>query len=174
MVLVQTPQEEGHPAAVSLQEGDAQIRMALQDAPSDHADHGQHHLHGMAGRMDHLEVRAEAVAHLWQVRAEPFVEAERHPEPFQLLPQRLEIAVVPVAPLDRVGPHEHGPATQILDRPAGLLHRVADVVGRDHPGPEQPSGVGLAVVVQPVVVGARDRRGEGGVQVIDGLGEEPA
>src|SRR2546430_11514782 len=80
VVLVQTPEEEGHPAAVSLQEGDAQIRMAFQDAASDHADHGQHHLHGMAGRMDHLEVRAEAVAHLWQVRAEPFMEAERHPE----------------------------------------------------------------------------------------------
>ena len=81
---------------------------------------------------------------------------------------------MPVAALDRVRPHEHGAEPELLDRTSGFFDRVANVVRRDHPGSEQALGIGLAVVVQPVVVGPRDGGGERRVQVVDRLGEQPA
>ena len=63
---------------------------------------------------------------------------------------------------------------ELLDRAPRLFDRVAHFVRRDHPGSEQALGICRAVVVEPVVVGARDGGGERRVQVVHGLGEEAA
>lgn len=145
--------------------------MALQDATADHADHGQHHLHEMASRMHHLNVGTEAVSHLRQVGTKAFVETQRYVQPFEFGPQRLKIRLVPVTPFDRVGTHENGPESQFFDRSPGFFDGIADVMRRDHASAQQACRIGLAIVVQPVVVSPSNRRGKSGIDLIDSLGK---
>jgi hypothetical protein len=49
---------------------------------------------------------------------------------------------------------------------AALLYSFIGIVERDHPYALEPFRIGLAEIVKPVVVGARNRRGELGVHIV--------
>src|SRR5262245_58642927 len=159
-VLVHAPEQERHPAAVALEERHAQPRMALEDAARTEGAGGEHLLDRM--RVDVLEHRvgAELLADLAELRAGALVKAERHLELLERGPERLVVRIVPVAAADLVRSEEHRAEAILAHAAPGFGDRVGDVEWRDHAGTEQPLGVFLAELVQPVVVGARHCGGE--------------
>src|SRR5881409_3299403 len=81
-VLVHPPEEPGRPAAVALEEGDAEAGVALEDAAHAYADARLHHLERVAHHVTH-DPPVESLAGLLDVRHLPgaaFVEADRHAE----------------------------------------------------------------------------------------------
>ena len=99
-------------------------------------------------------------------RAPAAVEADRHAEPLALGPEGVVVAVVPGLVVHAAGRQEDGLEAVLVDGAARLGHRGADVVGRHHRGAVQARGVGLAVVLEPVVVGARDGGREVGLEAV--------
>src|SRR5215510_3589284 len=173
-VLVQAPEQEGHPAAVALEEGDAQPRMALEDAARAEGAGGEHLLDRMGIDVLEHRVGAELLADLTELGARALVEAERHLELLERGPQRLVVRIVPVASVHLVRPEEHRAEAVLAHAAPRLGHGVVDVEGRDHAGAEQPLGILLAEVVEPVVVGARHGCGQAGLHVGDREGEKAA
>lgn len=110
------------------------------------------------------------------MRARPrgFVKTQRQIELFECIPQGLVIGVVPRFAVDDVGTNENRLEAQFLDRTVGFFHGVADVVHRHHAGAEHPRGIGLAEVVEPIVIRARDGVCEAGIHVRLGQREQPA
>src|SRR3989475_12821375 len=103
-VLVPPPEEPGRPAAVALEEGDAEAGVALEDAAHAQADARLHHLERVAHHVTH-DPPVESLAGLLDVRHLPgatFVEADRHAEALELGPERVVVRVMPVAAVDRV------------------------------------------------------------------------
>src|SRR3989441_8520655 len=175
-VLVHPPEEPGRPAAVALEEGDAEAGVALEDAAHAHADARLHHLERVAHHVTH-DPPVESLAGLLDVRHLPgaaFVEADRHAEALELGPERVVVRVMPVAAVDRVRAHEHGPEPELRHGAARLGDGRVDVVRREHGGAEQPRRVLGAEVGEPLVVRARDRGGELGVHPVLREGEEAA
>src|SRR5437879_6094472 len=108
-VLVHPPEEPGRPAAVALEEGDAQARVALENAAHAHADARLHHLERVAHHVAH-DALVEPLAGLLDVLHLPraaLVETDRHAQALELGPQRVVVRVMPVAGVDRVRAHEH-------------------------------------------------------------------
>jgi hypothetical protein len=66
-VLVHTPEQEWHPAAVALQERHAQPRMALEDAARAEGAGGQHHLDRVGVDVLEHRVGAELLADLTEL-----------------------------------------------------------------------------------------------------------
>src|SRR5947209_4444204 len=103
-VLVHAPEQERHPAAVALEEGHAQPRMALEDAARAEGAGGEHLLDRMGVDVLQHRVGAELLAHLPELRARPLVEAQRDLELLERGPERLVVGIVPVASVDLVRP----------------------------------------------------------------------
>src|SRR2546422_9506628 len=68
-VLVHPPEEPGRPAAVALEEGDAEAGVALEDAAHAHADARLHHLERVAHHVTH-DPPVESLAGLLDVEPE--------------------------------------------------------------------------------------------------------
>src|SRR6202022_1873900 len=77
------------PASSRFEKTDAQLGMTLDDAAPDHAHGGEHHLHRV--RNDVLSAAPlEAVdADSGHVEARPFMDADRHADPFRPPQERL-------------------------------------------------------------------------------------
>jgi hypothetical protein len=70
----------------------------------------------------------------------------------------------------RVRPQEPAAHPERLASVAHLLDRELDRLHRQHRDPEQPVGVGLAVIGEPTVIGAAHRGREPGL--LNGAGEQ--
>src|SRR5881296_1745645 len=114
-VLVHAPEQERHPAAVALEKGHAQPRMALEDTARAEGAGRQHLLDRV--RVDVLQHRvgAELLAHLPELRARPLVEPERDLELLERGPERLVVRIVPVPSVDLVRSEEHRPEAELAD-----------------------------------------------------------
>ena len=86
------------------------------------------------------------------------MESDGYVELLQRTPQRLARLVVQVLAVDRVRGTDDSHGAQLPDAPVRLVDRRRDVVHRDLGGELQPLRPALAIVVRPVVVGARERR----------------
>src|SRR3989475_241179 len=173
-VLVHPPEKERHPAAIPLEKRDTQTRVALQDAAHAETARRQHLLHRVAVDVLQHRVRAELLADLPQLRAGPLVEPQRNSEILERRPQRLVVGIVPVAPVHLVRPKEHAAEAELSRGAPDLAHGIVDVERGDHPGPEQPLGVLLAKLVEPVVVGPRHGGREPWLHVRDREREQSA
>ena len=94
------------------------------------------------------------------------MEADRHVELLERVPQRLARFVVQMLAVDRVRRADDRDRAQLLHAAARFLDRHPDVVHRDLRGELEALRIGLAVVGGPVVVGARQRRGVVGLQIV--------
>src|SRR4030095_11427564 len=150
-VLVHAPEQERHPAAVALEEGHPQPRMAFEDAARAERAGREHLLDRM--RVDVLEHRvgAELLAHLPELRAGPLVEAERDLQLLERGPERLAVGGVPRSAVPLLPPQEHAAEAELAHTPPGLRHGVVDVERRDHAGADQALRVLLAELVEPRV-----------------------
>ena len=143
--------------------------MPLQDTAADEAAEAHHLLERLSVDASQHEV-VEVLACLFGHGAGGLVEADRHVQLLQRVPQRVVPGVVPVPAVDDVGADEDGLEAQLLHRSPRLRHGVVDVVDGDHARAEHPVGVDGAEVVHPVVVGASDGSAEARVDV--GSGED--
>ena len=99
--------------------------------------------------------RLEAVhADLGHAAARALVDPDRHVQLLDLLPERRVVRVVQHLAVVGVGAEEAGAHAQLLPRVAHLLDGQVDRLHRQHRHPEQPIGIGLAVVREPAIVGA--------------------
>jgi glucose/arabinose dehydrogenase len=142
------------PAAAGLEEHDAQAREALEHAAADHRHAHQHVAereggHTAAGRPV-VEVTRADVERGSRAR----MEADRHVELRERLPQRIVELVVQRVDADGIGVHGHGAEAMVLDAAARLargLGRVAQVERAD----ADDALVAFATEVgEPAVVGA--------------------
>src|SRR5207244_10469825 len=85
------------------------------------------------------------------------VETDRDLELLDRAPERLELRVVDVAAVHRVGVADHGDGAQLTHRAPGLADGQLGVVERDLRGELQAVGVVRAGVAGPVVGGAGRR-----------------
>jgi hypothetical protein len=97
---------------------------------------------------------------LRQIDAAGFVKADGQIELFALGPQAVIVGIAPFFVIDMVGANKNAAKAVIFHRAANLLDSAANVVRRNHGDAEHALGIELDEVVQPVVVGARDGRGE--------------
>jgi hypothetical protein len=95
------------------------------------------------------------------------VERDRDVQPFALGPERVVCAVVPGAAVDAAGREEDGAEAELLDGPSRLDDGGRNVVRRHHRGAEEAIRALRAEVAQPVVVGARDRRRQLGLEPVE-------
>ena len=91
----------------------------------------------------------------------------------EFVPQRIKIALVPLPAIDGARVQEDTHEAEILHRPPGLGKRFHDVVGGDHGHASQSLWSVLTEVVEPVVVGSTNGRGERRVQTVETHDIEP-
>src|SRR5262249_28073593 len=92
-------------------------------------------------------------------------------ERIELAPERIELGKRRIAPVPEAGPYRRS-AEALFRYPAQFLDRALDALDRQHRAREEPRAIGGTVVVDPVVVGAReDLRGAGIAQ--QGKAHEP-
>jgi hypothetical protein len=144
--------------------------MPLEHAAGGHAREREHQLDGIAsGHADDAAVGVieipprDVVAQRGLARG---MEADRHSELFDGLPQRLELRVVHVPTVDRVGVADDGDGAELAHRASRLARGEHRIVEGDLGGELQPRGRVLAVLVRPVVVRARQRVGHARVEVV--------
>ena len=164
-MLVEPPEEEWQPTAVSFQERHFEVRVALEDARACEAGHAQHLLNGVAEGVAQHEVLAELPTHLRQTREDGLVEPEGHAELFQRVPEGFVIWVMPGTVVDHVGPQENGAEPQLFDDPPRFGNGVVYVEYRNHARAQKPLRVRLAEVEEPVVVGTGDCCCECGIHI---------
>ena len=95
-----------------------------------------------------------------------WMKAHRHAEPLDLGPQRLAGLVVQVLPIDRVRGADDRDRAQFGDAAPRLSDCARNVVHRDLASKFEPHRVMRAVIMGPVVAGARQRRRVIGRQVV--------
>ena len=144
--------------------------MALQHAAGRQAGDRAHQLDRVADRMrDRVEIGVPDIAPPGIVLERGVagrVEADRHVELFERVPQRLDRVVVQMLAVDRVRRADDRDRAQFRDAAPRLVDRRLDIVHRQLRGEFEPRRVGLAVIGGPVVVGARQRRGVIGRQIV--------
>src|SRR6266404_7335948 len=77
---------------------------------------------------------------------------------------------MPVVAVDNVGAKEYRAKTKLLHTALNLGNRVVDVEHRNHTGALELIGIGLAKLVEPIVVSARQGGGELGFHVRNAKG----
>src|SRR5437762_9755916 len=102
------------------------------------------------------------------------MEADGHAELLDGTPQRLHLGIVNVAAVNRVRVADHGHGAALANRAPGLGDRAGNVAEGDLGGELQPRRVVLAVVVGPLVVGARQRGRHLRIEVVVHLHLTPA
>ena len=132
---------------------------------------GQHLLDRMGVRVLQHGVGAELLTRLAEERARALVESQRHFHLFEGGPERLVVRIVPVPPVDLVGPEKDPAESQLSHAAARLHHGVVHVEGGNHARPDQTLGIFLAELVEPVVVRAGHGRGKGRIHVRNGQSE---
>ena len=113
------------------------------------------------------QIVAEAVADLRHFSgSRRGMKPERNSQFLQGRPHRIEIARVPRHIAQRLRPGEHTDKPQLADGALRFLDSFVGIVERDHPDALQTFRVRLAEIIEPVVVGARNRRGKLGVHIV--------
>jgi len=92
------------------------------------------------------------------IAAHEFVRGERAVEILEQLPQRVVVAIAQVAVVEAVGPGPEAAHVELLVAHAHLFDRPSDVGRRHRPRREHPAAGGLAHLLSPAVVRARQRR----------------
>src|SRR5262245_4070121 len=169
-LVVEPPQPPVQPPGRPFEERAAQLRVAVEDAAGGHARDRAHELDRVANRVgDRVEIGVPDVALpgvVFERGVAGRMEADGHVELFELVPERLARRVVEVLAVDGVGRADHRDGAELLDAAARLLDGEPDVVHRDLRGELEPPRIFLAVVVGPVVVGAGQRRGVVGLEIV--------
>jgi len=141
--------------------------VALAHTAADGVDHGDHVLQRMRHHVAQEQIVAEAVADLRHFAGRRRrVKADGHAELFQRRPNRIEVARVPRQITQRLGPGKDTDEAQLADRALRFLHRFVGIVQRNHPHAFETLGIGLTKIVEPVVIGARDGRGQFWLHVV--------
>ena len=94
------------------------------------------------------------------------MKTDRDVELLQCIPQRFAGVVVQMLTVDGIGRADHGDRAEFFHAASRFFHRTLHVVHRDLGGEFQALRILLAVVVRPVVVGARERCGVPGLQIV--------
>ena len=85
-----------HPAAVTFEKSQFQLRMPLANAAADDVDQGHHVFHRVGHDVAQQQIIAEAVADLRRfARGRRRVKTDRHAQILQGRPKRIEVARVP-------------------------------------------------------------------------------
>jgi hypothetical protein len=171
-LLVHPPQQPRHPGDVRLLEHDAQPGMLLEHAAEDQLGHRRLRVEGQAHGHAHDLGPAVAVIAVPDVVGDLAqagqVQRQRHVEPLELRPQRLELGVGQDRPVDAGRRHRHPHRTELLDAAAGL---GGGEVGRLawHPRPRlEPVAVERRELGGVVVVGPAEGGGVLGGDAVDG------
>ena len=67
---------------------------------------------------------------------------------------------MPIMAVDDVGAQKDRAEAQLLDAALGFLNRAVNIERRDHAGADHFAGIGLAEIVKPIVIGARESGSE--------------
>jgi hypothetical protein len=104
----------------------------------------------------HNPIRAKLVSRLPDDCARPLVKAHGDVQFLELVPQRIEIALVPLPAVDGARVEENTQEAELPHRPPGLGNRLHDVVGGNHGHASKSLRRVLAEVIEPVVIGPAD------------------
>src|SRR5579883_690828 len=160
----------GDPAAAGFEETDPQFRVTVGDAAPDHTHAGEHHLHCVADDVARPAAVKPIDADSRHAARGALMEADRHIEVFGRLPERLVALGVDHLVAVRVGTNETGAEAEFFAREFHLFDRQFDRLQWQHRHPEQPVGIGLAVIGEPQIVGMAHRSREFGV--VDRAGKQ--
>ena len=134
--------------------------MPLAYPTPDHREAGQHHLHRVGDDVAGAAPLEPVDADLRHARPGAFVEADSHINVFRRGPEFFIFRLVDHFVVIGVRPDEGALEAQFLAGELHFLDGEIDRLHRQHRDPEQPVRIGLAVIREPPVVGARDRGSE--------------
>src|SRR4051794_30772136 len=101
--------------------------MARTHAAPGHLPDRHHLLERKRVGMAQPEVGLELIAHLWYARGRGFVEADRYVELHQRSPERIVVAIAPLAAGHDVRAHEHAAKPELAHAALRLGDRVIHV-----------------------------------------------
>lgn len=111
---------------------------------------------------------------LRQIDASSLMKAYRQAQLLALRPEWIVIGVAPFSFVDVIGAQENSAKAVVIHRAAYFFNGSADVVRRNHGDAVHALRIGSGEIIKPVVVSARDCRGEVGVEIVDAESGEPA
>ncbi len=92
-------------------------------------------------------------------RARAFMNQQRHSQLDHRLVQRIVIGIVDVAALDRIRPDEYAFEAEFIYGAFCFFDGEFHVLDWNHADTQEPFSIRSAVIVQPIIVGAAQRRG---------------